>query len=357
MKKLKIYYSILLLMFISIGCNDKFDITTFNAQKGGGNIGGDTVYIKMTPEWTGFNKPQDILVGNEPFIYIADTDNDRIVMMNMAGQVLGTRTIKKPVALSQDYMLNLFVCCEEIVSNVNVSALVKLDLVKSGHKIETAPITRLLPVGVPTPGEQRVKYTGICCFYDNTLYVSRTGPNNTSIIDPDNSILIFKKYLVSGVKIDSLVGRVPLLDATGTGIPTARNISSITTLRKQNIDFLLTTSDPNVSFMTQALTYNPNSENPRYETKFSPFTCDLMSLGKFKKPEGCTIDYYGNIFIADADSNRIYKFNQFGDELESFGNYTTLKNPSGVAWFDRVLYVADTGNNRILRFMLSTDLR
>jgi hypothetical protein len=63
--------------------------------------------------WTDFNKPSAILIGNEPFIYIADTDNDRIVMMNLAGQRLGTREgIKRPVAVAQDYQLNLLVCAE-----------------------------------------------------------------------------------------------------------------------------------------------------------------------------------------------------------------------------------------------------
>jgi hypothetical protein len=30
-------------------------------------------------------------------------------------------------------------------------------------------------------------------------------------------------------------------------------------------------------------------------------------------------------------------------------------NPQGVAYFDRIVYVADTGNNRISRFRLNTD--
>ncbi|MFY8132806.1 MAG: hypothetical protein ACOVOL_06180, partial [Bacteroidia bacterium] len=33
-----------------------------------------------------------------------------------------------------------------------------------------------------------------------------------------------------------------------------------------------------------------------------------------------------------------------------------FRNPEGVAYFKRVLYVADTGNGRIVRFKLSTDL-
>ncbi|MFM8493662.1 MAG: hypothetical protein ACKOA7_08000, partial [Bacteroidota bacterium] len=33
-----------------------------------------------------------------------------------------------------------------------------------------------------------------------------------------------------------------------------------------------------------------------------------------------------------------------------------FRSPNGVAYFRRVVYVADTGNGRIMRYKLSTDL-
>ncbi len=91
---------------------DKFDISEIDTGDGNVNFGGDTVYVEVKPEWGGFNRPQDVMVGREPFIYVADTDNNRIVMMNLNGQILGIRSIKKPVALAQDYKLNLIVCAQ-----------------------------------------------------------------------------------------------------------------------------------------------------------------------------------------------------------------------------------------------------
>ena len=45
--------------------------------------------------------------------------------------------------------------------------------------------------------------------------------------------------------------------------------------------------------------------------------------------------------------------------LVSFGGTGTslsqFNNPSGVAYYQQVLYVADTDNKRILRFKLTTD--
>ena len=54
----------------------------------------DTVYVQLKPVWspeTGwdFLEPADVLVGREPLIYVADTGHDRVVMLDLAGNVLG----------------------------------------------------------------------------------------------------------------------------------------------------------------------------------------------------------------------------------------------------------------------------
>jgi sugar lactone lactonase YvrE len=45
--------------------------------------------------------------------------------------------------------------------------------------------------------------------------------------------------------------------------------------------------------------------------------------------------------------------------MHSFGGKgsgkSQLSEPKGIAWFNKTLYVADTKNNRICRFRLSTD--
>jgi DNA-binding beta-propeller fold protein YncE len=113
----------------------------------------------------------------------------------------------------------------------------------------------------------------------------------------------------------------------------------------------------NTSFKTQWLYYNYSSETPGYESRLAPNSSKLMLPNKFSRPEGVTVDNFGNIYVADADRDSIYKFNSYGDELQSFGGRNIFKEPYSVAFFDKTLYVADKGNNRILRFILSTDLR
>ncbi|HSL88841.1 MAG TPA: hypothetical protein VK870_06050, partial [Ignavibacteriaceae bacterium] len=219
------------------------------------------------------------------------------------------------------------------------------------------PLSRVLPrPGVSADLKPNVRFTGVCTFFDNSFYVARSGPSNSSIFDPDNSILIFeKKILSNGTKADTLIGRLPSLAPLGTGTMTTNGISSLTSFKRLNNDFIMTLTG-NTSFKTQWLFYNFSSETPGYENRLRPGTSSLMLPNKFVSPEGAAIDNSGNIYIADSGVDSVYKFNSFGDELQSFGGASQFNQPADVAFFDRTLYVVDRGNNRILRFILSTDL-
>jgi DNA-binding beta-propeller fold protein YncE len=81
-----------------------------------------------------------------------------------------------------------------------------------------------------------------------------------------------------------------------------------------------------------------------------------MKVNLFQQPEGTTIDNVGNIFVADAGRDSVFKFNSSGDELQSFGGPDVFNKPYAVAVFDRTVYVADRDNNRILRFIVSTEI-
>ena len=147
-KNIEVVLLFILIAFFT-SCAEKFDLTGIDTGDGNVNIGGDTVYVQLNPVWEGFNRPQDIMVGREPFIYVADTDNDRVVMLNLNGDVLGSRSINRPVAIAQDYRLNLIVCAQfdTIVGGQSqtFAAVYKIDLVSASHQINLAPVKRLLP--------------------------------------------------------------------------------------------------------------------------------------------------------------------------------------------------------------------
>ncbi|MBO4749695.1 MAG: NHL repeat-containing protein [Lachnospiraceae bacterium] len=63
-------------------------------------------------------------------------------------------------------------------------------------------------------------------------------------------------------------------------------------------------------------------------------------------PAGLASDDAGNLYIADAGANAIYKMDQYGIlSLVADG----FESPSGLCWDDGALYVADTGNHRICK--------
>ena len=363
MRNIQLKYIFALLSFLSVisGCGDKFDINDLDTGDGEVNITGDTVYVKINPAWEGYNRPQDVMIGREPFIYVADTDNNRIVLLNLDGQRLGTKSIQKPVALAQDYRLNLFVCAQfdTVINGMSqsYSALYKIDLVAANHQIESAPIKRILPRAQDFAQPQR-EYTGACVFFDNSYLITRRGPNNSNLIDPDNAVLIFiQKKLNDGSIKDSLAGRVALLDPTGTGIMSSNQISSITSYNSRNYNTNLTLIGNN-NFKFQPLEYIVTPDFTGYRIGLPPLSRDLMMPGIFTQPEGSALDNSGNFFIADAGRDTVYKFNSFGDKLQTIGGSAgqILNQPHGVAFFNKTVYVADTGSNRILRFILSTEL-
>ena len=153
-----------------------------------------------------------------------------------------------------------------------------------------------------------------------------------------------------------MIGRVALLDPSGTGIMSANQISSLTSYNARNFNLLMTLIGDN-NFKVQPLEYIFSPEFTGYQIAIQPLSADLMIPNSFNQPEDAAIDNAGNIYVADAGKDSVYKFNTFGDLLIGFGGQDQFKNPYSVAFFDKTLYVADTGNNRIVRFILSTDIQ
>ena len=74
--KIKRFGQLLILFIVSTliySCMEKFDLNEIELNDDNVNIGGDTVFVMLNPVWDGYNKPQDVMVGREPFIYVADT--------------------------------------------------------------------------------------------------------------------------------------------------------------------------------------------------------------------------------------------------------------------------------------------
>jgi hypothetical protein len=281
--------------------------------------------------------------------------------MNLDGQILGTRNIKKPVALAQDYKLNLFVSAQfdTVVSgqSLTLNALFKLDLVSANHVISNAPEKRVIPATDVDINNPLREYPAIAVFYDNSYVVARKGPNNSVLIDPDNSLLYYRiKKLSDGSEKDTLIGRFPGLDPVGSGVPSANGFSTLVAFKNHTYDVIAGLTG-NTNFRVEWLHFINTRDFTGYQNYIGPSSAELMFPNKFIKPEGVGLDDAGDIFVVDAAKDSVYKFNPFGDQLLAFGGSDVFNQPSGVAFFNKTLYIADSGNNRILRFVLSTDIR
>lgn len=363
MVKYLINISFLFLAIIIFSCNkDDLDLSTLPINNNTGNVG-DTTYIPITPILTGFNNPVDIYMGYEPLIYIADKDNDRIVQMDRSGTLIGySNFILKPRKITQDRNYDLLVIAsviDTIPPNIldTVDAVYRFRLRNNGGILAgvNPSIVFKSNQATPIPGDHG-KFSGISTFQDNYYIVFRTGPNNTDPIDPDNAIFRIDKY----DNTQPVPQRLSGFQVEGQGLLSLLGTSSATTFSYNNNDFIYTETSPNVAFKIQWAVYDEIEQI--YAAKFTPESgVDLLRNGLVIEPQDITLDQFNNIYIIDSYKDSLYKFNSLGKlRSESFGGSGSsniqFNQPMGVAFFDKTLYIADSGNNRILRFILSTDI-
>jgi DNA-binding beta-propeller fold protein YncE len=134
--------------------------------------------------------------------------------------------------------------------------------------------------------------------------------------------------------------------------------------RSRSIEFVFCQKGENILFKVQWVKMTVAGQTSFFASKFYPSTSGDIGLlvpNKFKSPEDVTLDPSGNLFVVDSETDSLYRFSTKGMEAYSFGGTGSgplqFRRPHGVAVFDKTVYVADTGNNRILRFRLSTELQ
>ena len=368
-----------------------------------GGVIGETTYVQLDPPWDDahgydFRNPHKIIIGWDTYIYVADTDNDRILRLDAHGSIRGNYSVPHPVGLTQDELLRLLVV-DGISKNIY-----KIDVGPNGNGIAL-----LCYSWSNTVRNDTLMLTGSDVFtdianatgYSKRYYVTAATPSilqsgkvvvfgnlinnptiNTTWWRNDTSFTYsvpgFDSIAVDTVLFDYLLDSKYLVtgDTTtnpqvryGTGIGSTSHPNGITAFRRNNRDYLLITQDSSY-FKCQLLVWTPNNYYRLgwYYTGLSGSDNDLHRNNFFAGPSAATIDSAGNIYVVGwgSDStNLAYKFDSSGKLRMSFGTLgdTTgqLNSPSGIAYDNfanrKTIYIADTGNNRILRFKLSTDIQ
>lgn len=337
----------------------------------------DAEYVQLNPALDAqhgynFNHPADIYLGVDNFLYVADTGNNRIVMMDVGGQVQGvSQFIATPEAITQNDSLQLLV-----VNKTN--KVYRIDLFRHGHQIAAAPV-ELVFEQASEPDRQ---FNGISVHNGFEYYVT--------VLDVSDSSTNFRafSFIYDFNANHTLKGPLPM-HVNGTGLFSAIVPTGIVSLRERWLDISSQENTPEFIFCqtgkTSLLTNN-------FKVQFIGSTViegdrvlapnvgligtDLYDSNLFLAPEDVALDRSGFIFVVDAgravsdpDTSKpapgFYRFSSTTGKMQQMvlgagSGEMQFDHPKGIAVLpdveDQLVYVADTGNNRVLMFKLSNDL-
>ncbi|WP_020404845.1 hypothetical protein [Gracilimonas tropica] len=376
-------------------------------------------YAPVLPFWESFDAPTDVHVGFDRFVYVTDNEglhlldradlNERVTIpLNGANSVTQDRLLNVYVSARIDTVI------ESVDPNItwNLPAVYKIKNLNGTGPL-TFVDTLIFPfddASLSTSAAQnarlnrssninyeRVQVTGLTTLADNTLYVTRRGPFNETnqVASPDNTVLEFREILSDGERTGKMenIRQIRTLNPTTPSLRSAVGLSSIASFIAppqrdtftEDRSFLIAQADQSqeISFRVlwinavetpDGLVFQQNSQLLAQDTTQADGF--LYEPDKFQQPTD--IAYGGDddsyIFVVDAMQNKLYQFQSNGQEgvppppgaenqtkqvLVSFGELGSgpkqFNSPQGVAYYNDVVYVADTGNNRIARYKLTTD--
>ncbi len=340
------YFLVVLLGLLAVSCVDQMDFPTELAEPTEPIETTDTTYVPLTPIRNSaagleFNHPHGVTFGYDRSVYICDTENDRVVRLSVTGEFLAEYPVTHPVQLTQDRQLNL-ICVdgvgtayrrehfgdgtfEQVIYRDSISEFIEIQRFEDDSVVfDTVEIVK--PSGI----------LGVAAspFPDRWYYLPDTTRDVIALLNVEDR----------GIAPDIFVamGRAKSIDPIGL------------------VAYPVSEDEYHLAF-TQWSRYDPFrivESNTFAEVVLD--TADIYQL----LPAGhkqVARDPQGNFYVVSDLTNRVYRFTKNGALFLDFGGRGTapgrFNSPRGIAWGEGVLYVADTQNNRIMRFVLSTDIQ
>lgn len=371
------------------------------------------------PDDRKFDAPTDVHVGFDEFVYVTDKNGvhllDRAdlsprVTIPLRGAVSVTqdRLLNIYVAARIDTVINSInpsitwdLPAVYKIKNMNGAGPIQFvdtlifpfdDASLSTSAAQNARLNRNSQINY-----EKVEVTGLAILGDNSLYVTRKGPftETTQVAVPDNTVLEFQRISENGILTNKMrnVRQIRTLSPTIPSLRSGIGMSAIATFVTppqrdtftQDRSFIIAQADSSLEIpfrvlwinaveTVDGLVFEQNSRLLQQDTTQADGF--LYETNKFQQPSDITFggDSDSYIFIVDKKLNKLFQFQLNGQEgvsppagvedqtrqiLVSFGGLGAgpkqFNSPSGVAYFNRVVYVADTGNNRIARFKLTSD--
>lgn len=352
-------------------------------------------YVPIQPVLDGLNYPVDVIAGWDELIYVADAGEEEIISYDQAGTELARFPIPGLGQIAQDRRLDILATGtrDTLINGTafTLPAIYRLRLSNAGgYGLNVARITQVIvhpfyfKSSTPTSSDEQVRFTGIAPLGDNYYYVSRTGPvnNPNRFGGPDNAVLRFDQndVYVTPVAVSTNLGLFRDYFKTPSAITSYAQPPQSPAVNRTG-DFLFAAVDPNAVLKVQGIRLVESDAGASYEvvnflvSDTSRADRFLYESNRFTEPVDITVagDVTRYIFVVDAARDSLYQFNALGFEganppagsrsnkviRASFGGrgigLTQFNEPRGVAYLNRIVYVADAGNGRVLRFKLTTD--
>jgi len=378
MRRFWILFVILVFCIIAaLSCGEKMKLPTEAPPTG--NLG-DTLYLSLNPPWDAahgfsFSGVSCLYFGRDTYLYVADTGNNRVLQLDAAGTIHAEFSVDHPISVTQDELMRLLV----VSGNKKIY---RIDVGPTGDRITKVVFdSDQIPYSDTTRNKHRNmiatsdRFMSITDFPENDksyfVAVASDSTNNGRILwfagtasDREYSDSLFDSKF-SDAEADTFKNPVVI---TGNGITTTTRPNSIYAYTQSGVTHLIVCQDSG-SYPVHDMRWERQVWDRHWVFNYthSPTETDLLTRNFFSKPKGATTDPQGNIYVVESDPYAdcgAYKFSKQGELVETLcdadsGNYR-FSGPMGITYDiygdRRTVYVADTGNNRILRFKLSTDL-
>ena len=352
-------------------------------------------YVPVLPNIGNNIIPVSLYSGYDELLYVVDSAK-AILSYDGAGNLLGKLNLPGVTFVIQNRSLDLYALGRKDTNfnNLiyNLPVIYKISQKSSGVEggssqrldLNTAKIVKtfVYPWCINEPNKLNEKtqlekvFLGSIGFMDNnSYYITSSGPVETlAFITKRSAVLKFNNK-------DVFQGGFAEGDIAPLGLTTLVQPPQRARMEaKKDFIYSSLTSDLGISVRyIEVLEDDINGLTANFKPLAmpSPDEADgsLYETFRFKKPQ--SVLYGGTnqklIFVADSEKDSIYVFQENGYEgvtpppqftsrrliNVSFGGRgsgpTQFNRPMAVAFFNRVLYVADAGNKRISRYILTSD--
>ncbi|MCX6831895.1 MAG: hypothetical protein NT028_07120 [candidate division Zixibacteria bacterium] len=334
----------------------------------------DTAYVQINPTWTAadgiaFNRPYDVCIGYDQFVYVCDTKNDRVLKLDDNGSFVESFSVINPVAITQDRGLDLLVVSGDYIA-------VHVDTIFAG-----------------TDSMRILRHS---TNYGNAIYRKRHFGNEGfqvawradspyfSTYDPLYQRDIWHEAEFWGIAASAETNKEYFLADFWMGILkfNGQDESVPPALVGQGVAVGKTSYPMDVYFYAIAgqnyLALAQGYGNLGVQIVSPINGAPLFTVGEeglpplvrlsSRGPKQIAVDELSNFYVlleaTDPDlgtRHLLYKYDRTGQKLLEFGTEGSgerqFRGPRGLAYSNGILYIADTGNNSIVRYQLATDIQ